>query len=57
MYYKEKHRPLLFADKETGLEVNTDKSKYMVISRDQIAGRIHRIKTDNISSERVLQFR
>jgi hypothetical protein len=44
MYYKEKHRPLVVAVKETGLEVNTDKSKYMVVSRDQNAGRIQRIK-------------
>ena len=29
----------------------------MVISRDQNVGRIHRIKTDNISLERVEQFR
>ena len=35
--------PLVVADKETGLEVNTDKSKYMVISRDQNAGRLHSI--------------
>jgi len=33
--------------KEIGLEVNDDKSKYMAMSRDQNAGRIHGIKTDN----------
>ena len=29
---------LLFASKETGLEVNADKTKYMVRSQDQNAG-------------------
>jgi hypothetical protein len=29
---------LLIASKKTGLEVNAEKTKYMVMSRDQIAG-------------------
>ena len=37
------------ASKETGLEVNADKTKYMVMSRDQNAGRSHRRKVDNSS--------
>ena len=45
------------ASKETGLEVNADNSKYMVISRDQNAGRSHGIKTDNSFFERVEQFK
>jgi hypothetical protein len=36
---KENAEALVFASKETGLEVNVDKTKYMVMSRDQIAGR------------------
>ena len=48
---------LVVASKETGLEVNTDKTKYMVMSRDQNAGWIHNIKTDNSSFARVEQFR
>jgi len=36
------------ASKETDLKVNTDKTKYIVRSRDQNAGRNHGIKTDNI---------
>jgi len=32
---------LLFASKETGLEVNADKTKYFIMSRDQNAGRNH----------------
>ena len=43
--------------KETGLEVNADKSKYMVMSRDQNAGRSYSMKTDNSSFERVEQFK
>jgi hypothetical protein len=36
---KENAEALLVATKETGLEVNADKTKYMVISRDPNAGR------------------
>ena len=36
---------------ETGLEVNVDNTKYMVMSRDQNAGRSHSVKTDNSSFE------
>jgi len=35
--------------KETELEVNADKTKYMVMSRDQNAGQSHNIKTGNSS--------
>jgi len=40
-----------------GLEVNADKTKYMVMSRDQFAGRNHYMKTDNRSFEMVEEFR
>ena len=43
----------MVAGRETGLEVNADKTKCMVMSRDQNAGRSHNIKTDNSSLERV----
>jgi hypothetical protein len=43
----EKHKTLIVASKETGLEVNADKNKYIVMSRDQIAGRSHRINPLN----------
>jgi len=36
---KENAKSLLVASKETGLEVNADKTKNRVISRDQNAGR------------------
>ena len=32
---------LVVATKETGLEVNADKTKYMVMSRDRNAGRFY----------------
>ena len=38
---------LVIASKETGLEVNADKTRYMIMSRDQNAGRSHNIKIDN----------
>ena len=44
---------LIAASKETGLEVNADKTTYMVMFRDHNAGRSHIIKTDNSSFERV----
>jgi hypothetical protein len=47
---------LVVASKENGLEVNTDKTKYEVVSRDQNAKWCHNIKTDNSSFERVEEF-
>jgi len=45
------------ASKEIGLEVNADKPKYMVMSRDQNAGESHSMKIDNSSFERVEEFK
>ena len=45
------------ASKEIGREVNADKSKYMVMSRDQNAGQSHSVKSDNSSFERVEEFK
>ena len=42
---------LVVASKETGLNVNADKPKYMVISRDQNAERSHDTKIHNCSFE------
>jgi len=44
---------LLVASKEIGLEVSADKTKYMVMSRDQNARRNHGIKFDNNSFKNV----
>jgi hypothetical protein len=40
---------LVVASKDIDQEVNTDKTKYMVVSRDQNAGRSHNLKIDNSS--------
>jgi len=48
---------LVVASKENGLEVNADKTKYMVMSQDQNAGRSHSMKMDNSSFERVEEFK
>jgi hypothetical protein len=45
------------AIKGIGLEVNADKIKYTVMSRDQNSGLSHNIKTDNKSFEMVGQFK
>jgi hypothetical protein len=40
----ERLEALVVASKNIGLEVNVDKTKYMVMSRDEIAGPSHNIK-------------
>jgi hypothetical protein len=54
---KENAEALVVATKEIGLEVNADKTKYMIMSRGQNAGRSHSMKTDNSSIERVEEFK
>ena len=56
---KENAEALVVATKEIGLEVNADKTKYMIMSRDQNAGRSHSMKTDNTRSsiEMVEEFK
>jgi len=54
---KENAEAFVVAGKEIGLEVNADKTKYMVMSREQNAGRTHSMKTDNSSFERVDEFK
>jgi hypothetical protein len=43
--------------KGTGLEVNSDKTKYMVMSPDHNTGRSHNIKNGNIFFEMVEEFK
>ena len=38
IYWQENAEALVVATREIGLEVNVDKTKYMVMSRDQNAG-------------------
>jgi len=47
----------LVATKETGLEVNAHKTKYMTVFREQNAGRIRSMKMDNSPIERVEEFK
>jgi hypothetical protein len=53
---KENAEALVVASKKIGLEVNGDKTMYVVMSRDQNTGRSHSMKTDNSSFERVKEF-
>ena len=48
---------LVVATKETGLEVNADKTKYILMSREQRAGLSHTMKVDNSSIERVEELK
>jgi hypothetical protein len=43
--------------KEVGLEVNSEETKYMLLSLHQKAEQNHGIKIANISSENVAQFK
>ena len=54
---KDNAEVLLVTRKESSLELNADKTKYMVISRDQNAGGSYSMKIDNISLEGVEDFR
>jgi hypothetical protein len=54
---KAKAEALVMASKVTGLKVNAGKTKYMVMSGDQNAGRIYSIKIDNRSFEKVEEFK
>jgi len=54
---KKNAEALVVASKETGLEVNADKTKYMVMYQDQNAGRSYNIQIDSSSFERVEEFK
>ena len=54
---KENAEALVAATREIGLEVSADKTKYMVMSRDENAGRIHSVRIDNSTFERVEEFK
>jgi hypothetical protein len=51
------HTSLTDFSKEIVLEVNTEKTKYILMSRHQNAGKNHDIKRDNRSFENVAEFR
>jgi hypothetical protein len=48
---------LVVASKQIGLDVNADKTKYTVMSRDQNAGRSHNMKIDKSSFDKVEEFK
>jgi len=54
---KENAEALIVASKEIGLEVFADKTKYMVMSRDQNAGQSRSMKIDNSPFERVEELK
>ena len=54
---KENAEALVAATRETGLEVSADRTKHMVTSRDQNAGRTRSVRMDNSAFERVEEFK
>ena len=54
---KENAEASVAATIERRLEVSADKSKYMVMSRDQNAGQIQSVRSDNSTFERVEGFK
>ena len=54
---KENAEALVAATREIGLEVSADKTKCMVVSRDQNAGRIHSVRIDSSTFKRVEEFK
>jgi ribosomal protein S2 len=54
---KKNMETLIDASKEVGLEVNTEKTKYMLLSRHQNAGQSHDIKIANKCFDNVAKFR
>ena len=54
--YKEK-QALVVASKKTELELNSDKTNYMIVCQDQNAGWSSNIKIDNSSFVMVEQFK
>jgi hypothetical protein len=53
---KKSTETLFDASKEVGLEVNAEKTKYMLLSRHQNAGQNSDIKIANISFQNMAQF-
>ena len=57
IYWEEKEEALIVASKKTGLEVNADKTKHMVLSRDRNAGRSHSVRIDGRCFEMVEKWK
>ena len=54
---KENAEVLVAATREIGLEVSADKTNFMIMSRDQYAGRNNSVRIDNSTFERVEDFK
>jgi len=54
---KENAETLVVTSEEIGLEKNADKTEYVVMSRDQNAGRSHSTRPDNSTFERVEELK
>ena len=54
---KENAEALVTATREIGLKISADKTKYMVMSLDQNAGRNHSVRINNSTFERVEEFK
>jgi len=54
---KENAEALVAATREIGLEISADKTKYMVMSRDQNAERNHSVRINNCTFERLEEFK
>jgi hypothetical protein len=54
---KEKTETLLEASRDIGLEINAEKTKYMIMSRHPDSGQNQNIKTANESFENVATFK
>ena len=52
-----KQSHLVAATREIGLEISANKTKYMVMSRDQNAGRNHSVIINNSTFERMEEFK
>jgi len=54
---RKKAQALILASKGIGLKLNADKTKYMIMSRDQNAQRSNSMKFDSSSFERVEELK
>jgi len=54
---KENAEASVVATREIGLEVSADKTKYMVMSRDQNAGRVRSVRINNSAFKRMEEFK
>jgi hypothetical protein len=54
---KENSETLLAASRDIGLEINVEKTKYMIMSRYPISGQKQNIRTANKSFEKVAKFK